>query len=91
MKVTNANGCIKLSNVVTVTVPCREGEGEGESKSEFSVRVFPNPSSGDFVFEISNSNSEKVSIRVFDLIGKLVLSERNNNSQFTISFRYLFC
>src|SRR6185295_15683828 len=53
VKVTNSNGCTKISAGVTVTVPCREDENVKTKggENEFAVNVFPNPSSGDFVFE----------------------------------------
>jgi hypothetical protein len=82
VKVTNSNGCSKLSTGVTVTVPCREDEIISENT--FEVKVFPNPSSGDFVFEISNTANKKVSITICDVIGKLILSETTDDSQFTI-------
>jgi hypothetical protein len=88
VEVTNSNGCSKLSPVVTVTVPCKLGESgngnENENESVFEVKVFPNPSSGDFVFEIENAAAGKISINVFDIVGKLILSEIKNNLQFTL-------
>ncbi|HKR07092.1 MAG TPA: SBBP repeat-containing protein, partial [Bacteroidia bacterium] len=86
IKVTNSYGCAKLSTGVTVTVPCRENESvkTGDGESAFDVKVFPNPSSGDFVFEISNVANEKISINIYDNIGKIVLSETVSTSEFTI-------
>ena len=82
IEVTNSNGCSKTSASVTVTVPCREGENI--FNHEFAVSISPNPSSGDFVFEIKGGTSGDISIEVFDPIGKLVLSETNLDSQFII-------
>ena len=65
-----------------VTKNCREDFGEEELES--AAIVYPNPSSGDFNFEISNTSEESISIQVFDVIGQLVLSEANLPSQFTI-------
>src|SRR6185436_14203260 len=66
VKVTNSNGCTKISAGITVTVPCREGENvkKIEEESMFDVKVYPNPSSGDFVFEFENARAEKISINI---------------------------
>jgi hypothetical protein len=80
-KVTNANGCTKVSAGVTVNVPCKEGV---PITIGIDVKVYPNPSSCDFVFEIENAAAEKTSISVYDMIGKEVLSGNIFNSQFTI-------
>ncbi|MFI5218285.1 MAG: T9SS type A sorting domain-containing protein [Bacteroidia bacterium] len=78
----NTTGCSKTSLNDTVVVPCREGEIESENV--FDVKVYPNPSSGDFIFEIGNSTDENISIEVFDVIGKIILSETIHNSTFII-------
>jgi hypothetical protein len=64
-----------------VSVPCREGVPIAMG---FDVKVYPNPSSGDFTFEFENTSEEKVSVNVYDMVGKLVLSESTTNPQFTI-------
>ncbi len=86
VQVTDSNGCVKLSNADTVVVPCKEGENGDASEEdlELDVIVFPNPSSGDFVFEIQNAKTEKISINVYDVIGKEVESENTFNSKFII-------
>src|SRR6185436_5374482 len=81
VQVKNNNGCTKTSPGVVVTVPCRE---DGSSLEDFNVNVYPNPSSGDFIFEIQNTSHEKISINVTDVIGKLVLTQESSDSQFTI-------
>jgi hypothetical protein len=89
VQVTNGNGCSKTSAGTVVTVPCR---GSGEipigigmtGEVGMTVAVHPNPSSGDFVFEISNAKNEKTSVRIYDMIGSLILSESFSNAQFTI-------
>jgi len=82
VEVTNGNGCSKLSAGVTVTVPCKEGETILPQNGD--VKVFPNPSSGDFVFEISNVGNQNISINIYNVIGKLILSEAIHDSQYTI-------
>src|SRR6185436_6390179 len=77
------NPCGAGSNKsLTIGFNCREEESESENL--FNVTVHPNPSSGDFVFEISNGTNEKISINVYDMIGKLVVSGKINNARFTI-------
>jgi hypothetical protein len=90
LMVTNTYGCSKLSPGVTVTVPCKESENEGESVPiaiGMDVKVYPNPSSGDFVFEMvrmdsygENPIAEKISISVYDVVGKLIENGEINNS-----------
>ena len=74
VQVTDNNGCVKLSNADTVLVPCKNSFEYTHDENEFVVKVFPNPSSGDFVFEIQNAKTEEISINVYDRIGKLILS-----------------
>jgi hypothetical protein len=83
VKVTNSSGCSKLSSGVTVTVPCREEEIISENA--FNVKVFPNPSSGDVTLEFSNPGLEKISISVFDMIGKMILSAETTGHQFILN------
>ncbi|MBC7864793.1 MAG: T9SS type A sorting domain-containing protein, partial [Bacteroidia bacterium] len=81
VQVKNSNGCTKTSPGVVVTVPCRE---DGSLVNVFDVNVYPNPSSGDFVFNFENTNEAKILISVFDAIGKLILTEESSDKQFTI-------
>jgi PKD domain-containing protein/concanavalin A-like lectin/glucanase superfamily protein/type IX secretion system substrate protein len=83
VKISAGNACgFSAYKQLNVTKNCREAFGEEETEN--TIRVYPNPSSGDFVFEISNAENEKIFINIYDMIGKLVLSESKNNSQFTI-------
>ncbi len=87
VKVTDANGCTKLSDKVIVTVPCREGEAVAENDftdAGFQTSVYPNPSSGDFNFEFNNPAGEKISVRIYDVIGKKIFAIETFDSQFTI-------
>jgi hypothetical protein len=88
VQVTKSNGCSNLSTGTVVSVPCRKGESilpdsYGEAGG-FDVTVFPNPSLGDFVLEIQNAGAEKISICVYDVVGKLILSESIQHSAFII-------
>jgi hypothetical protein len=81
VQVTNSNGCSKTSAGVVISVPCREGVPIAIG---IDVRVYPNPSSGDFTFEMENTLKEKITIHLYNLMGKLVLSELIHNSTFII-------
>jgi hypothetical protein len=71
--VTNSNGCSKLSNAVTVTVPCRKKENESDVKNlADNLVVYPNPSAGDFIFEWNGGQMEKTQLHVFDMTGREV-------------------
>ncbi|HKR06372.1 MAG TPA: T9SS type A sorting domain-containing protein, partial [Bacteroidia bacterium] len=83
VQVTNNNGCSKTSAFVAVSVPCKAGESI-LLENDFEVKVFPNPSSGDFVFNIESKLEKVISIKVFNAAGSLILSEAIHNSQFTI-------
>jgi hypothetical protein len=85
VEVTNSNGCPKLSAGVTITVPCKiDGSESVPIAIRIDVQVYPNPSSGDFVFEIQNENAKKVSISIYDVIGRMISSDDMFDSQFTI-------
>jgi len=66
--VTNANGCSKGSNSITITIPCRVAV---DSAME-SFRIYPNPSTGDFYLETQCDILSGLTIR--DLAGKEVHS-----------------
>ncbi|RZJ72558.1 LamG-like jellyroll fold domain-containing protein [Flavobacterium sp.] len=39
---------------------------------DFKVRAFPNPYSQEFAIELETSGDEKVSVKVYDMVGKLI-------------------
>jgi hypothetical protein len=77
VQVTNSNGCSKLSSPVTVSVPCRE-EGELISSNDFNVSIFPNPLSSSTTISFSLEQSEKVTLKIFDLNGRLIETLTDN-------------
>jgi N-acetylneuraminic acid mutarotase len=73
VEVTNSNGCSKLSAGTVVSVPCKlDGSESVPISVEIDVKVHPNPSSGDFTFEISNTGDKNIFIAVYDAIGKKI-------------------
>lgn len=77
VKVTNTNGCTKISGGIPVTVPCREN-GESISKTGFIATVHPNPSSDNFTIEVENSSGKSIIVSVFDILGKKITSLSTN-------------
>jgi type IX secretion system substrate protein len=72
-------------NTGAVTTLCFSTGTDEFYSGNNTFSVHPNPSSGDFIFEIPNPGAENISMRIFDLIGNLVLSETAINSQFILS------
>jgi len=62
-------GCGTFSQSYTVTVPCREGE---LNVGEMNFNVYPNPFMDQTTFAFELAEEKMVSIRLYDLSGKLV-------------------
>ena len=78
--VTNSNGCTKLSNTISIVVPCRNGN----KFEEMTVKVSPNPTSSIFKFEINGNQQDFIHLTIFDLTGRMVLSADQTENNFTI-------
>lgn len=73
------------SKSTTVAVPHDNGKstarlGTGEMQNtvrELSFKIAPNPSKNEFTINIQTENSEKINLRVFDLLGRTI--ELRNN------------
>ncbi|MBX7241173.1 MAG: PKD domain-containing protein [Bacteroidia bacterium] len=68
LTVTNACGTNTSSQVIEASVGI-EDEIEGE------VKIYPNPNSGTFTLEVSNTNEDKIALSLFDIQGKQIFSE----------------
>jgi hypothetical protein len=75
VKVTDTlNNCYKTSGIKTITVPCR-GTGEAlteQLENSYELIVAPNPLSNAAIISFSLSQSEIVSLKIFDLDGRLI-------------------
>lgn len=78
--VTNNFGCVRQSAGVQVTVPCREGEPEAPS-----LNVWPNPNSGAFFVRPEGFDDEVV-LEVFDVSGRMTVSQIQNSSDSVYEF-----
>ncbi|MBK7856462.1 MAG: T9SS type A sorting domain-containing protein [Bacteroidetes bacterium] len=80
---TDIYGCDSISAPVTVSVPCRRTTESSrttntyESNSEFFL--YPNPASQKLFLETNNFQSETVQLKIFDVLGKEILSKQLNN------------
>lgn len=73
-----ATGCFKNSNVISVSVPCREGE-ELMNLNLFSI--YPNPATKTFTISAKlNSEIHYSTIEIYNNIGQLVYSKQISSS-----------
>ncbi|MFZ1593684.1 MAG: MopE-related protein, partial [Chitinophagales bacterium] len=64
-----ASGCFKMSNGITVTVPCKEGE-----MLNGSLSVYPNPATNNVQIEIIQIIQEQATLQIINTIGQIVYS-----------------
>ncbi len=55
--------------------------GESQLPIQFSVRAFPNPTSGDLTLTFERAAPQSATLRVFDMFGRLVKTERVAEAQ----------
>ena len=73
-----ASGCLKNSNAITVSVPCREDE----LSTENTFVIYPNPSTGEFTIDATIASDEKTAtIEIYNSIGQLIKYETAEVSQ----------
>ncbi len=78
VQVTNGNGCSKVSGLVAVSVPCREGEIIS-SANNLDFNVYPNPNSGEFTIKFLKPPTSSIQIELTDEIGKVVKRFETND------------
>ena len=54
-----------------------------------SFEMYPNPATSDLVLELKNSSEKISSVRIYDLLGKEVLSQKTNSSKSIIDVSFL--
>ncbi|HNV99290.1 MAG TPA: T9SS type A sorting domain-containing protein, partial [Chitinophagales bacterium] len=79
-----ATGCYKMSNVIPVTVPCREGEVIGE---ETVISLYPNPTSSSIQVETHNTGITAAAI--INALGQTVIADFNFEGNCTIDLHDL--
>lgn len=72
VKVTNANGCTKISGVKNVVVNCREGGVASVAADENEVAIYPNPVTSVANLDVELAQTSTVNITLIDVTGKLV-------------------
>lgn len=69
MTVTGANGCTKNSNVLSVTIVCREVHA---SEQNDLFTVYPNPGAGNFNIKLNDIPRSDFEYVVFDQRGAII-------------------
>jgi hypothetical protein len=84
-EVTDANGCSKYSDTITIT---NLSVGNLPSQQD-GIHIYPNPSDGTITIATTNANDKIVAITVYDILGRVVLQQpltfTNNQSSLKIS------
>jgi hypothetical protein len=78
VEVTNSDNCSKLSDAVTVSVPCKSAEAKMFSfanSTEYDVSIFPNPA--DFEINVRLSSDENFEIEIVNALGEKLISAKN--------------
>ncbi|MFI5170968.1 MAG: T9SS type A sorting domain-containing protein [Chitinophagales bacterium] len=84
-----ASGCFKNSNVIAVTVPCKDVE-ESVVNGEFDFTIYPNPNNGNFQISMDNINQNAV-IEIYNSIGELIFTKQETSSIENISINNISC
>jgi type IX secretion system substrate protein/NHL repeat-containing protein len=69
---TNVNGCVNTATLTQVVTSCNT-TGINHLVRANQLNIYPNPSNGNFVIETGNDESQ--TLHVYDVTGKLVLSQ----------------
>lgn len=71
-----ATGCFKMSNGISVTVPCKEGlpaGEEGEMLNE-TIVVYPNPATDYIAIKVNQVNETGATMQITNIVGQIVFS-----------------
>ncbi|MBK7035657.1 MAG: T9SS type A sorting domain-containing protein [Bacteroidetes bacterium] len=69
-----ATGCFKNSNVIAVSVPCKEGERLLDTRN---LQIFPNPNNGNFT--VISDITGKGNIEILNSLGQVIYSKVLNS------------
>jgi hypothetical protein len=84
---TDGNGCENVSVITQTVINCSTGLSN-RSISQAGLKIYPNPSSGILNIEFETLNGP-LPIRLYDVMGKLVLENEISNHHFSIDIRHL--
>jgi hypothetical protein len=62
-------------------VPTKAITSAVTGKTSFAVATYPNPFSNNFNLDVTSSSSEKVSVVVYDMIGRVLEKHQNKVSE----------
>ncbi len=69
-----ANGCTKTATPIAVTVNCKTQNENSNEITVNDVTASPNPTSGNINLQVNSIGSEKLVMRLFNVLGKEVLT-----------------
>ncbi|MEO8147856.1 MAG: PQQ-dependent sugar dehydrogenase [Bacteroidia bacterium] len=70
VQITNANGCIKNSNVITVTINCKLAEQW--QNEQLNIDVIPNPASDLVSINVQGLPNHQYVAMMYDMVGKKI-------------------
>lgn len=74
VKVTNPQGCTKISEPFLVLNSCKEN-----NRLINNVSIYPNPNTGKFILTFELTYTTDIEIEIFDNLSKTIFSEINSN------------
>jgi len=87
---TNALGCSNYSSAATITINCRFSNNDSiqnnlDENPLSNISISPNPSSSEFIIDFKNQVDLPITICIFDLSGRILVSE---NYSLTRNFKF---
>ncbi len=83
-----ASGCYKNSNVIPVSVPCKEGESI-TGNDENSISIYPNPNDGNFIISVTAASmreiNEEVRIEIYNSMSQMIYSKQIHSFEAVIT------
>lgn len=73
--ITDSNSCVKCDSVIVL----EPGTSTSEIKNNSPLYVYPNPAGDYAVFAFVTNESQSVSVKIFDVTGKLVQTVVDGN------------